>query len=107
MLAQVQCVIVLNDAADLNVGERESLGHILEPLRLHDRLFKGLAFEVGDGAIRPYGSRLDIYNVISIFFEKWDLNVRIFPPLFGQNLDSDVVVLMGRKAGIIAIDLAK
>src|SRR5207245_11641748 len=48
ILRQVRGVVVLDDAADLDIGKGESLGHILHSLSLHNGLVKNLPVKVDD-----------------------------------------------------------
>jgi hypothetical protein len=41
-----------------------------------------------------------------LFFKKRDLDVGVFPPFFGQNLDANIVILVGSETAIITIYLA-
>ena len=53
-------VAVLDDAADLDVGQAEDLGLVLVVLALDDELFEGLAGEGDDGAVGVDGAACDI-----------------------------------------------
>src|ERR1700676_5442384 len=51
VFAEVSGVVVLENAADLNVGQRKSLGHVFYATGFDDRFIESLAGEVDDGAV--------------------------------------------------------
>src|SRR5438445_9444387 len=106
VLGQVQGVVILDDTPHLNIRKGECLRHDLQPFCLRNRLVERLPFEIGDGPIRPYGSPVDVHNVVAIFLEERNLYIRIFASLLGENLDPKVVILMGGAAAIVAVYLA-
>jgi hypothetical protein len=48
---------------------------------------------------------MDVNDVFG-FLEERDLDIAVFTPLLSKNLDANVIVLVGRKTVIVAVDLA-
>ena len=103
LLIERQRIAILDDAADLHVGEREDLGAELLAPTLHDRLIEGLARELDDTAVGPDRARLDPVNALASIVVD-DLDVRLFAPFLGKDLHS--LVDLHRAGLIVAIDLA-
>src|SRR5579885_2021374 len=58
--AQIGYVVVLENAANLNVWKSEYFGHVLYAARLHDHLVERSAAEFHDGSVWPDGSGVKI-----------------------------------------------
>ena len=103
---QIDGVVILDDAADLNVGQSESFCQVLQSFGLGDGLVKNLSVEIDDGAVGPDGPRPDGPNVVPAL-EIRDFDVGVLPPFFGQYLDAEIIVLVGGAPGIVPIHLAE
>src|SRR5690242_5173932 len=97
-------VVAFNDAANGNVGHGKGLGEELQRFRFNDGIFKNLAVEFDNGAVRMNGARADAINGV-LAFDKGDFHVAVFAAFFGQNLDSNVVVLGSADTTVVAVDL--
>jgi hypothetical protein len=98
-------VVVLNDAAHLNVREGEGLGKILQALGFGDGLIEGLALKIGDGAVRPDGASFNADNILNVL-AVFNLDVGVFTAFLGEDLDADVIFLSRCAAVVVAVDLA-
>src|SRR5690348_17013941 len=105
VLRQVECVVILDDAAYLNVRKREGFRHVLQSLRLQNGLVERLPNESGNRTIGAHGSGMNIYNVVSIFFVEGDLYIGVLTAFVFQYLDANIVVLMSAMAAVVAIHL--
>src|ERR1019366_1903112 len=86
-------VVILDDAANLNIGQGESLGQIFQALGLDNLLLEHLAAEICNGAVRPDGPRPDVDNIL-VFLRKRYLDVGVLASRFRQDLDAKVIVFM-------------
>jgi hypothetical protein len=88
---KIHGVVILNDAAHLDVGHRKGLGDIFKSFGLDNGLFKDFPAEVHDGTVRPYGAGVYVGHVSHLFRER-DLDVSVLAPGFGENLDAKVIL---------------
>src|SRR6266446_3873217 len=104
ILVEVKGIVIFDDASDQHVREREGFRQVLQAFGLDDGFFKNLAVKVGDGAVGTDRPRLDAAD-FPLALEEGDLDVGILPPLFSENLDAFVVVLV-TIAAVVAVHLA-
>ena len=100
-------VLVFKNAAHLHVRQRQGLGQVLQSLGLDDRRLKGLALEVRNRAIRPDGARLDVVHALPVGLGKLNFDVGVFAPLFLEDLDAIVRILVRIVARVVALHLAE
>src|ERR1700682_1175746 len=95
-------VAIFDDAADLHIGQGESLGKQFDGPCLNDGLLVDGTVEVYDAAVRVDGPRLNTANVFGLLIEG-DLDVGKLAPFFREDLDSRVIRLDG--SIVVAVDL--
>src|SRR6266853_3679651 len=91
---EVDHVVVFNDTARLNIGEREGLSKVFKTASLDDFLFIDFAVKVDDRAIRPYRAGFDVMN-IPLALDDGNFHIGEFPAFFSEYFLADVVVLVG------------
>ena len=64
-----------------------------------------MPIEIDNGAVGFDSARSNVDYVLTLL-EKGDFDVGVFAPLFGEDLDADVVVLMRSVPVVVAVDLA-
>src|SRR5438874_6923986 len=104
-IAVPEVVKIFDYAAHLYVGQRESLCQHPETLVLEQGFFVNLPIKIDDSAVGPDGPRFQPADLL-VVFGKWNLNIRVFTALFGQDFDADVVVLSVGPAAIVLVHFA-
>ena len=93
-LREILGVVILEDAARLDIRKSEGLGQIFHATSFHDRLIECFPAELHDRAIRPDSAGVQVHDVALLFVER-DLDVSVPSSVFGQDLDSEIDVFMG------------
>src|SRR6202790_4248147 len=106
VFAEVSSVVVLENAADLNVGQSEGLGHVFHAAGLDDRFVESLAVEVDDGAVRFNGAGVNVDDA-ALFLQERDFDVAVLSTFLGQNLDAEINIFVSGIAAVVPIDLTK
>jgi hypothetical protein len=82
-------VLVLNNAAGLNVGESESFCEEFFAAALFDDFFERLAFEIHDRTVGADGARMNAFDIAG-FLHKRDFDVGLIGALLGEDLDAHI-----------------
>ena len=96
--AQVDGVLILDNAAHLNFGQGKCLrknSPITSPF--DQKFLEHLTVKLGNRSVRP--------DIFIPFFVERNLNVAILPSLFFEYLDAEVIVFV-RDAIVVSSDLA-
>src|SRR5579864_2803393 len=106
MFAEIDSVVVLENAAHLNIWQGEGLGHVLYAAGLNDRFVESLATEVNNRSIGFDSARMKIYDA-PFFLEKRNFDVGELATFLRKDLDSEVNVFMSGHAAVVTVYLAK
>src|SRR6185437_288988 len=94
VFGQVDGVVILDDAAHLNLGQSKGFCQVLQPFGLGNRFVKNLSVEISDGTVRPDGPRPDGGDAAPVL-EVGNFDVGVLPSFFRQYLDAEIIVLVG------------
>src|ERR1700687_873188 len=101
---KIVIVVILDDAADLDVGKCEGFGEEFERPGFDYGVFVNLSIEIGYGAVRANSSGSDIAD--ADLFVEGDLDIGVLASLFGQNFNANIIVFRGSALRVVAVDLA-
>src|SRR5258705_2353094 len=106
-MLKIKRVTVLNDASWFDGGERECLCENLEAPSLHQRFIENVAIEEDNRTVGLYRPSSNVDHIVHTL-DEGNLDVRMFPTLFGEDLDSVVVILVyGSTTAVVSIYFAE
>src|ERR1700675_2265425 len=83
-------VLVLDDAAGLNVGKRKSLGQVLVTAALRNNFLEGSPFEIHYRAVGLDGSRAEVPD-FGRFFAERNFDVAFVGAFLSEDFDANVI----------------
>ncbi len=84
-------VVILNDAANLDVGKGEGLSLIFQPPSFIDHFFENFSIKIDNRTIRVNCSCSYAGNVVKAM-QKWNLDIGVISPFYCKDLDSVVIL---------------
>src|SRR6476620_4757381 len=94
VLAEIISVVILNNAADLDVRKGKGFGHVPHSLCLDNSLLKSLSLEIGNRSVGSDRPPSYPCNVVSLSLIKWNFDISVLTSFFGQNLDTNIIIFM-------------
>src|ERR1700683_755095 len=104
IFSEIVSKIILNDAPHLDIGKGKALCHKSRSALLRQGLFEDLAVKFRGGTVGMNGSGPNVDYVFALPVKR-NFYASVLPPFLGQNLDSDVVILVSSLAVVVPVDL--
>jgi hypothetical protein len=99
-------VEVLDHAPDLDVGKGQRLRQILQSSCFDNRFLEDFSVKFRNRSIRPDRAGMDANNIVHGIFIEGDFDIRILAPLFCEDLDAVVIILVRGAPIVVAVHLA-
>src|ERR1700693_2339262 len=104
---EIESIGVFDNASRLHSGQRKGLCHKLQPAGFYQGFVEDFAIKVNNGSVPLDGACPNVDNVVYAL-DEWDLYICLFAPIFGEDLDPVVIVLVySSPTTVVAIYLAE